>query len=205
MPKGSPAQIAGLGISYFRVMLGALWRLEAKLKGAKFLGTATFQGRPIVSVAGDSRMVFGENFVANSSLRSNPLACFQPCVFRTLAPGAELIFEENVGLSGAVVCAGKSVQIGRGTIVGSGAMILDNDFHALDSESGWRNEYAENARAITIGEFVFIGARAIVLKGVTIGDRAVVGAGAVVTRDVPAGQIAAGNPAKIFAKEAANL
>lgn len=203
MPKGSPTQLAGLGISHFRLLLGSLWRWEAKLKGAKFLGSATFQGRPIVSVAADSQMVFGENFVANSSVRSNPLACFQPCVFRTLAPGAELIFERNVGLSGAVVCAGKSIQIGRGTIVGSGAMILDNDFHALDAEAGWRNEYVENARAIRIGELVFIGARAIVLKGVTIGDRAIIGAGAVVTRDVPAGHIAAGNPAKVLPEDGA--
>jgi acetyltransferase-like isoleucine patch superfamily enzyme len=45
---------------------------------------------------------------------------------------------------------------------------------------------------------VFVGARAIILKGVTIGDRAVIGAGAVVSKDVPAGHIAAGNPAKTF-------
>jgi acetyltransferase-like isoleucine patch superfamily enzyme len=44
---------------------------------------------------------------------------------------------------------------------------------------------------------VFIGARAIVLKGVTIGDRAVVGAGAVVTKPVPPRHFAVGNPARI--------
>ena len=79
-------------------------------------------------------------------------------------------------------------------------MILDNDFHQLVPNAGWRNEYLANARAIRIGEFVFIGARAIVLKGVTIGDRAIIGAGAVVTRDVPADHIAAGNPAEVFPK-----
>jgi len=53
-------------------------------------------------------------------------------------------------------------------------------------------------RYIKIGRGVFIGARAIVLKGVTIGDRAVIGAAAVITKDVPAGHVAAGNPARVF-------
>jgi acetyltransferase-like isoleucine patch superfamily enzyme len=45
---------------------------------------------------------------------------------------------------------------------------------------------------VIIGRGVFIGARAIILKGVTIGDRAIVGAGAMVTKDVPAGRIVVG-------------
>lgn len=49
---------------------------------------------------------------------------------------------------------------------------------------------------ITVGQDVFIGARAFVLPGVTIGDRAVVGACALVTRDVAAEIVVAGNPAK---------
>lgn len=201
MPQGSPAQVVGLGISHFRTMLGFLWRLEAKAKGAVFAGSSRFEGRPIISVAPESKMFFGDGFRLASATRSNPLACFQPSVMRTLAAGAELITDENVGLSGTVVCAGKSIRIGQGTIAGSGAMILDNDFHRLDPTAGWVNEYVANARPIRIGEFVFIGARAIVLKGVTIGDRAIIGAGAVVTSDVPADHIAAGNPARVFPKK----
>lgn len=198
MPEGSPARIAGLGISYIRTFVGLLWRLEAKARGAQFLGRSRFEGRPIITVAAGSKMLLGDGLGLNSYVRSNPLACFQPCVLRTLASGAELVLQENVGLSGTVVCAGKSVSIGKGTIAGSGAMIIDNDFHEFDPVTGWRNEYVRNARPITIGEYVFIGARAIVLKGVNIGDRAIIGAGAVVTCDVPADHIAAGNPARVF-------
>jgi len=182
-------------------MIGLLWHLEAKSKGVQLSGPAHFEGRPIISVAPNSRMIFGARVGLNSATRANPLACFQPCVLRTLASGAELILGDDVGLSGTVVCAGKSIKIGKGTIAGSGAMILDNDFHKLDTAQGWVNDYVDNARQIQIGAFVFIGARAIVLKGVTIGDRAMIGAGAVVTKDVPAGHLAAGNPARVFPRE----
>ena len=47
-----------------------------------------------------------------------------------------------------------------------------------------------------IGDDVFVGMEALVLKGVTIGDGAVVGAGAVVTQDVPPRTVVAGNPAQ---------
>lgn len=51
---------------------------------------------------------------------------------------------------------------------------------------------------ITLGQDVFIGAKAIVLMGVAIGDRSIIGAGAVVTKDVPPEVIAAGNPARVI-------
>lgn len=48
----------------------------------------------------------------------------------------------------------------------------------------------------TIGDYVWIASRAIVLPGVTLGKGAVVAAGSVVTRDVPPYTIVAGNPAR---------
>ena len=43
---------------------------------------------------------------------------------------------------------------------------------------------------VSIGDYSFVGAGAIVLPGVSIGERCVVGAGSVVTRDVPDGAVA---------------
>lgn len=50
---------------------------------------------------------------------------------------------------------------------------------------------------VTIGDDVWIGARAVILPGVSIGDHAVVAAGAVVLRDVPAWSVVAGVPAVV--------
>lgn len=49
---------------------------------------------------------------------------------------------------------------------------------------------------ITIGDYVWIGVNATILKGVTIGEGAVVAAGAVVTKDVEPYAIVAGVPAR---------
>jgi acetyltransferase-like isoleucine patch superfamily enzyme len=194
-------QVLGSIRGRFRRSWSVLWRLEARLRGVQLGGQVVFSGRPIISLVPGSRLVLGEGVEVVSATRCNPLACFQPSTLRTLAAGAELILERKVGLSGAVLCAGKSIRVGEGTILGSGAMVFDTDFHVPEGEWGWGYECVRNARPIVIGRGVFIGARAIVLKGVTIGDRAVVGAGSVVTKDVPAGYIAAGNPAKVFPRD----
>jgi len=58
---------------------------------------------------------------------------------------------------------------------------------------------------VRIADYVFLGARAIVLPGVTIGEGAVVGAGAVVTRDVAPFTIVAGVPAKPIGQRSRDL
>lgn len=182
-----------------------LWKLEGEFKGAHFEGSCEFLGRPLISVAPKSNMVIGDGVRIASSVRMNTLACFQPSVLRTLAPGASLVIGRNVGMSGTVLCAGGSIEVGEGTIFGSGAMVIDNDFHAPEGEWGWSNTSSicgQIAKPIRIGRGVFVGARAIILKGVSIGDRVTVGAGSVVTKDVPSGQIAVGNPARNLPKTA---
>lgn len=53
-------------------------------------------------------------------------------------------------------------------------------------------------KPITIGNDVWIGARAIILDGVRIGNGAVIAAGAVVTKDIPEYAIVGGVPAKVL-------
>jgi len=64
--------------------------------------------------------------------------------------------------------------------------------HPLDSER--RNAGLEQAKAITVGDNVWIGAGVTVLPGVNIGSNCVIGAGSVVTKDIPDNTLAYGNP-----------
>jgi len=197
MPNRSWSENLGRLLNAGRGCFSVLWLLEARLKGCSLGNGVKCSGRPLISVARGSRLTIGDGVSINSTLRSNPLGCFQPSVLRTLCPQSELVLEPRVGMSASVICAAISIRIGEGTILGSGALILDNDFHHPVKNFGWDCDPAHGARPVSIGRGVFIGARAIVLKGVTIGDRAIIGAGAVVTGDVPARHLAVGNPAQI--------
>src|SRR5262249_30599142 len=127
-------------VSRIRRYPSILWRLEARLKGVEFRGKCEFIGRPLISIAPTGRIVIGRGAAMHSSTRANPLACFQPCVLRALAPGSQVILGDAVGLSGTVLCAGASIEVGEGTIFGSGAMVIDNDFHVPQGEWRWSND-----------------------------------------------------------------
>lgn len=88
------------------------------------------------------------------------------------------------------IIAWDEVTIGRHCQIGWDVIIMDTDQHAIAGR-GFEN------RPVHIGDGVWIGARAIILKGVTIGDGAIVGAGAVVTHDVPPGGVAVGPAAAV--------
>ncbi len=54
----------------------------------------------------------------------------------------------------------------------------------------------ENDKDVILETDIWVGARAIILKGVRVGRGAVIGAGAVVTRSVPPYWVVGGNPAR---------
>lgn len=82
------------------------------------------------------------------------------------------------------------VVIGDHTDIASEVMIYcsEHDLHADD--------FHATSAPVKIGNYVFIGPRAIILPGVTIGDGAIVAAGAVVTKDIEPFSIVGGVPAK---------
>jgi acetyltransferase-like isoleucine patch superfamily enzyme len=95
---------------------------------------------------------------------------------------------------------GRSVRIGKNCLLAGGVRIIDMDGHPIDADARRRGEPtpADGIRPVVIGDDVWVGTGAVILKGVTVGDRAIVAAGAVVTRSVGADVIVAGNPAKVI-------
>jgi carbonic anhydrase/acetyltransferase-like protein (isoleucine patch superfamily) len=108
-----------------------------------------------------------------------------------LETGATLTLGSGyLNLDSRVQCF-SSISIGAGVFIGEQVIIRDSDSHELQG-----GRLASTA-PIAIGNHVWIGTRAMILKGVSVGDGAVVAAGAVVTRDVPAGSLVAGVPAEV--------
>jgi len=85
-----------------------------------------------------------------------------------------------------------SITIGYNVAISHDVTIMDSDAHGIDY-----NGY-EMTKPVVIGDNVWIGTRATILKGVNIRNGAVVAAGAVVTKDIPENCIVAGVPAKII-------
>jgi len=89
------------------------------------------------------------------------------------------------------------IDIGNDVLFGPEVMIRGGDHninyvgkHMRFVKSGGKN------MPVTIEDDVWIGTRAIILKGVKIGEGAVVGAGAIITRDIPPYTVNVGNPSK---------
>jgi acetyltransferase-like isoleucine patch superfamily enzyme len=95
---------------------------------------------------------------------------------------------------------GQSIHIGRHCLLAGGTQIFDLDGHPLDAAArrAGRPSPPDAIQAVEIGDDVWIGAGALILKGVTIGPRSVVAARAVVTHDVPADVVVGGNPARVL-------
>lgn len=108
----------------------------------------------------------------------------------TVAPRATLSLASGYANYGLRLECYQSIRIGYGVAIGPEVMIRDSDNHSVDGKVA--------TAPVVIGNQVWIGARAIILKGVTIGDGAVIAAGAVVSRDVPAGALVGGVPARVL-------
>ena len=90
-----------------------------------------------------------------------------------------------------------SISIGKRCLIGFNVEIYDSDFHGIPVRD--RNtSTAEMAKAVRIGDDVFIGSNVKILKGAIVGDGSVIANGSIVLGEIPPDVVAGGNPAKVL-------
>lgn len=168
-------------LNIYNVKIGVDWKIN---------------GRIIIANAGE--IVIGMKFYANSGRHFNPIG--GDAILRMMVRnGGSLIIGNEVGISNSTIVCWDRVEIGDFVYIGGGCKIWDTDFHSIDPiERRHDGDKSVKTAPIKIGNYAFIGACSIILKGVAIGNNSIVGAGSVVTKSIPDNEIWAGNPARFI-------
>jgi HAD superfamily phosphatase (TIGR01681 family) len=96
---------------------------------------------------------------------------------------------------GAVIAANERVTIGDRVMIGQHCIVSDTDFPDMPPSAE-----SQSARAIEIGDDVWLAGRVTVRPGVRIGAGSIIIAGSIVEKDIPANVIAGGIPARPLRK-----
>jgi len=138
------------------------------------------------------------HFIRNNVFRLCGVSIGRNSTFHT---GARFFQPQNIKVGQGTIIGFRvfldgrdALKIGSHTDIASEVMIYNSEHNLSDPQMTATEE------PVHIGDYVFIGPRAIILPGVTIDDGAVVAAGAVVTKDVPEKTIVGGVPAEPIGK-----
>lgn len=184
--------------------LGAKWlvtsflgRLYLKLHGVAVGENIKIFGWVALYRGQGAGIVVGRRVVFSSDTNANPINRKDFLKLALLSSDAKIYIGDDSGVSSCVIAAKKSVTIGCRVLIGAGVTIMDTDFHLIDPYDRRYNRQKKEVPTspVTIGDDVWLGAGAIILKGVTIGDGSIIAAGAIVASDIPPGVIAGGTPA----------
>lgn len=120
-----------------------------------------------------------------------------PFYTKILSDGQESVVKigDNCRINGAYIHAKTNVCLGSNCVVASGVSIIDSNGHVLYSKD--RTIGRDTPKPILIGDNVWVGMNAIILKGTIIGDNSVVAAGSVVKGHFPANSLIQGVPAEV--------
>ncbi len=155
-------------------------------------------------------------YLMNNVFAYFPSAAFRRLLYRCL--GVRIGGGSKLSM-GCYVMSPRALKIGSDTHINRG-VILDADSgieigdsvsisHRVAIMSGGHDYRTRNfkydGKKIVIGDYVWVGVNATILRGVTIGTGAVVCAGAVVTKDVEPYAVVAGVPARQIGTRPADL
>lgn len=179
-----------------RIPKGWWGRAVMRMSGVCFGRHARISSAPIIFRHAEATITIGDYFSLANSLLENPAGASHPTVLAAVRKDARLVIGNHVGISGAILFAFREITVGDYVKIGAGVKIYDNDFHPLQKLAR-RTNSAEHIRVapVRIGNDVWVGTDALILKGVSIGEGSIIAAGSVVTRDVAPHTIVGGAPA----------
>jgi acetyltransferase-like isoleucine patch superfamily enzyme len=178
-----------------------LWRLRSHPDARVVVGHGVMlYGFPLLALKAGSTLQVGDGVVLCSDSAYTALALNHPLKIATHCASAVITIGAHTGISGGALVAAERIDIGREVLLGANVTIVDTDFHPVAATG--RRHSDDPSRIATapvwIGDNVFIGTGAVILKGVRIGRDSVVGAGSVVHGEFPERSIIAGNPARVI-------
>jgi len=118
--------------------------------------------------------------------------CKLRCHEGVISIGAKTVLGQECTIS-----AYQHVSLGRECVIADRVMLIDFDHGVVEVERPIRLQGIYK-RDVRVGNNVWIGYGACILRGVTVGDNAVIGTNAVVTREVPENAVVAGVPARVI-------
>tara|TARA_Y100000991_G_C21928090_1_gene329580 strand:- start:144 stop:710 length:567 start_codon:yes stop_codon:yes gene_type:complete len=164
--------------------------LLLRLKGIDSCGKNMLYGKLIISNSG--KIQIGSNCII-ASRSKNYQNSISPVSISLMEKDTEIKVGNFVELIGCFIRIRYGLEIGDRSIITPGVKIIDHD-HLISPKKRKLKEYP--GKKIKIGNDVWVGYNAMILKGVNIGDGAIVAAGSVVTKDVKSNTIVGGVPAK---------
>jgi len=138
-----------------------------------------------ISGKGNSIKILDESSIFNTNLTVRGENC-------------EVVIGKRITInSSTIVCIGlcNSIKIGNDCLFSWNIDIWNSDSHPIFDSDG---KVLNPSKPIYIGNHVWLGKGAKILKGVKIEDHSIIGMGTMVTKDVRSNTLVAGNPMRIL-------
>src|SRR3954453_11781106 len=174
------AQYARLIVRLLRRRYLTPYGRRLELDGIAFIGP-----KVVLQIGRDARVQLGRwSWVGHGT----KLRCHEG----TISIGAKTVMGQECTIS-----AYQHVSIGRECVIADRVMLIDFDHGAVEVDRPVRLQGIYK-RDVRVGNNVWIGYGACILRGVTVGDNAVIGTNTVVTKDIPANAVVGGVPARVI-------
>lgn len=160
-----------------------------------------------IKISGDNNILYiGKNTLLRDSNifikgNNNILYIGDDCVVNNTSiildnEGAEIKIGNKTSIAKAQIVSLEpyKIEIGEDCMLSYDIEIRNTDSHKIYDKD--TNKRINEGNSVNIGNHVWLGMRALILKGVNIGNNSIVAGGSIVTKDVKANTIVSGSPAR---------